>query len=28
LCLDCKGNPHGGGLSSLIQRHRPANGPR
>jgi RNA polymerase-binding transcription factor len=28
LCLDCKGNPHGGGLSALIQRHRPANGPR
>jgi DnaK suppressor protein len=28
LCLDCKGNPHGGGLSALIQRDRSANGRR
>src|SRR5437588_2981910 len=28
LCLDCKGNPRGGGLSALIHRHRPANGRR
>ena len=27
LCLDCKGNPRGGGLSALIQR-RPAAGRR
>lgn len=28
LCLDCKGNPRGGGLSALIQRHRLPNGRR
>ncbi|HEY3701518.1 MAG TPA: TraR/DksA C4-type zinc finger protein [Acidimicrobiales bacterium] len=28
LCLDCKGNPRGGGLSALIQRDRPAKGRR
>jgi RNA polymerase-binding transcription factor DksA len=27
LCLDCKGNPRGGGLSALI-RHRPPNSRR
>jgi RNA polymerase-binding transcription factor DksA len=28
LCLDCKGNPRGGGLSALVHRHGPANGGR
>lgn len=27
LCLDCKGNPQGGGLSALV-RHRPSTGRR
>jgi RNA polymerase-binding transcription factor DksA len=28
LCLDCKGNPRGGGLSARIQRHRAPNARR